>query len=285
MNAEKRIAQLAQMACILEACAPKPGNINRHHDFAGTTLEDLLLSSVAIGPALERACQACVGQIVLDAVEDTRRYVKSNTNLGMILLFAPLAKACSMAAGGKGIRDSLSAVLNTLTVEDARLVYAAIRLAQAGGLGAVPESDVAGEPSITLLQAMALARERDAVAREYVTDFGITFEIGLPALRDSESRCGDFAGAIVQAFLIILSRVPDTLIARKRGSEAARYVSQLAAGVLARGGMFESEGRAALKEMDQQLRDPKHTLNPGTTADLTAAAVFLALCEKQNIEI
>jgi triphosphoribosyl-dephospho-CoA synthase len=198
----------------------------------------------------------------------------------MILLFAPLVKGALHAAGAEGdIRGSLMSVLNALTVEDARLAYAAIRHMQPGGMDQVPQADISGEPTITLLQAMALAQERDAIAREYVTGFSITFGIGLPALKNARSHGESFSGAIVQTFLTILSEVPDTLIVRKKGMEWAQQVSQLAADVLAKGGVFTAEGQAGLVEMDNQLRDKTHMLNPGTTADLTAAATLMALLE------
>ena len=139
------------------------------------------------------------------------------------------------------------------------------------------QADIAEEPSLTLLQAMSLAQRRDAVASEYVTSFAITFETGLPALNAAMEKEMDFSGAVVQAFLTILSRVPDTLIARKKGLETARQVSQKASEVLNRGGIFTPQGRTGLEEMDRKLRDKAHSLNPGTTADLTAAAIFLYL--------
>jgi len=281
---ERRIARLAQMACVWEACAAKPGNINRRHDFPDTSLEDLLLSALAIGPAFENAARVGVGQTIFQATADTRRRVRSNTNLGLVLLLAPLAKACLDAgrtADATKVRDRLSALLDSLTVEDARLVYAAIRLAQPAGLGKVSQADVAEEPSLTLLQAMALARKRDAIAREYGTDFAVTFQIGLPTLREA-ARTGDFSSAVVQTFLTILSQVPDTLIARKKGPGPARQVSERAAEVLFRGGVSTPKGRAELSKLDRALRDARHTLNPGTTADLTAAAVFLYLFETEN---
>jgi triphosphoribosyl-dephospho-CoA synthase len=279
---EKQIAQLVQMACALEACAPKPGNVNRYHDFSDTCLEDFLLSAIAVGPAFEDAGQARVGQIILDAASRTRQWVRSNTNLGMILLFAPLVKACLGVTNADDIRPNLKVILNSLTVEDARLAYAAIRHARPGGMGKVFQSDLAEEPSITLLQAMSLAQDRDAVAREYVSVYAITFETGLPAMKNALSRSGNISDAIIQAYLTILSELPDTLIARKKGIEAARMASQLAAEVLANGGVFTRKGQAALAKMDHTLRDREHMLNPGTTADLTAAAIFLTLFSSER---
>jgi triphosphoribosyl-dephospho-CoA synthase len=289
MKTANRIAQLAQIACIWEACAPKPGNVNRCHDFSDTSLEDFLLSAIAIGPAFEMAGQSSIGQIIRQAVANTRQWVRSNTNLGLVLLLAPLTKAClTMNDESKSkiaaLRSNLHAVLNTLAVEDARLAYDAIRLARPCGLGQVSQADVVDEPSITLLQAMALAQERDSIAHEYITDYAITFEIGLPVLKEALSQDLDLSSAIVQTFLTILSQVPDTLIARKKGSAAARKVSQLAEEVLIKGGVLTFPGRERLAEMDRVLReDAAHTLNPGTTADLTAAAIFLALIENPGL--
>jgi triphosphoribosyl-dephospho-CoA synthase len=276
----REIAQLAQKACVLEICAAKPGNINRNHDFTDSSLEDYILSAIAIGPAFENAPGLSVGQIVWQATFDTRKLVRPNTNLGIILLLAPLVKACAIASDMDGIRQNVRAALDALSVEDARIAYRAIRLANPGGLGKAPEADVAEDPSITLLQAMKLAQARDSIAREYATGFEITFEIGYPALKKALSRGADFSSAAVQTYLSILSEVPDTLIARKRDFETARQVSVRAGEVLELGGIFTPEGRTAIAAMDKELRDPGHTLNPGTTADLTTAAIFLALIEQ-----
>ena len=242
-------------------------------------MEDFLLSAGAIGPVFEQAEYLSVGEMVLKAVEATRCRVKSNTNLGIILLLAPLAKACCGGCSLDDVRKNLHRVLQELSVEDARSAYKAIRIAKPGGMGKVSDSDVSEQPSITLLKAMGLAQERDSVAREYATDFAISFEIGLPALQTTLMRGVEFSLAVVQCFLTILSRVPDTLIARKRDTEMAQRVSMQAEAALAQGGVFTSSGEKAIKMMDQVLRDPDHTLNPGTTADLTTAAIFLALLE------
>jgi triphosphoribosyl-dephospho-CoA synthase len=280
----KRISQSVQMACVWEASAPKPGNVNRYHDFPDSTLYDFLKSAIAIGPVFENSVQQGIGQIIWSAAAETRRWVHSNTNLGLILLLAPLAKACADASEleSHAIRQSLNTVLKATTVEDARLAYAAIRLAQPGGMGKVAEADIAEEPAITLLQAMTLAQERDSVAREYVSGFAITFEIGFPSLLSIKAQAADYSCALVQTYLTILSRVPDSLIARKNGNESAYEVSQWASEVLDEGGIFTAEGRAGLKELDCRLRDPDHMLNPGTTADLTAAAAFLDLILSDN---
>lgn len=268
------VALAAQMACLFEVSAPKPGNINRRSDFADTCFEDFLLSATAIGPAFAACAKDSVGRIVWRAISNTARLVGSNTNLGMVLLLAPLAKA-GVAPGE--LRSSLARILADSSVEDARLVYAAMRLARPGGLGRVAEADITTAPEITLREAMLLAQDRDAIAREYVSDFDITFGVAYPALQQACRLTGQRDQAIVQAFMTVLARVPDTLIARKCGLKVAHRVSQDAAAILELGGILTEAGQSALADFDCALRDESHTLNPGTTADLIAAAIFLHL--------
>jgi triphosphoribosyl-dephospho-CoA synthase len=274
-----KIACAAQIACLLEACAEKPGNVTRHKDFNDTCFEDFVISAAAIGPAFQRATDAPVGETIIQAVRATRRFVGVNTNLGIVLLLAPLAKAAGLGHSD-ALRLAVSSVLRSLTVDDARLTYEAIRLARPAGMGTVQHHDLQ-EPDvdITLREAMGQARDRDALAREYVTDFEITFEVGLNALQGILEQGAGMSEAVVQTFLTILTQVPDTLIARKNGMDAARKVSGHAGQVLKYGGIFSKKGKAEIKRFDLDLRDKGHTLNPGTTADITAAVLFAYLVE------
>src|SRR5688500_16020168 len=173
------VAGAGQLACVLEVSAEKPGNITPSHDFRDTSYEEMLRSAIAVGPELARAGERGVGETVLAAVEASRRVAGSNTNLGIALLLAPLAKA---ALDDGPLRTRLGVTLRALDVADARAAYAAIRLAGAGGLRERVEHDVRSEPAIGLREAMASAAERDSIASEYVTDYALTFETGVPAL-------------------------------------------------------------------------------------------------------
>lgn len=272
------VALAAQMAALLEVSAPKPGNVSRAHDFGDTTFEDFLLSAAAIGPALAEAGRIGVGASILRAVEATRRWARANTNLGIVLLFAPLAAAAAREGGA--LRTRLAAVLSELTVGDAELAYAAIRLASPGGLGEATEQDVRQAPTVTLRQAMALAAERDTVAREYVTDFAATFELAAPALRRARESGAPWPQAILGAYLETLAALPDTLIARRRGEAAARRVTERAAAALRAGGPGSAERAAAVERLDRELRSDGNALNPGTTADVVACAIFVTLLEE-----
>jgi triphosphoribosyl-dephospho-CoA synthase len=266
----------AQLACVLEAGAEKPGNITPSHDFDDTSYEDMLRSGIALGPELGRAGERGVGETALAAVRASRAAAGANTNLGIALLLAPLARA---ALAGGPLRERLGDVLRALTFDDARDAYEAIRLARAGGLDEPVEHDVRDEPRVTLREAMAVAAQRDTIASEYVTDYAVTFELGLPALADALGDGLRPRDAIVELALRVLGAVPDTLIARKRGAEPAGRVAADAREVLAAGGVRSARGRTALAGFDDSLRRDGNALNPGTTADLVTAVLFVALLE------
>ena len=270
------VAGAAQLACVLEASAEKPGNITPRHDFADTSYEDMLRSAIALGPELGRAGERSVGDTVLAAVRATRRVAGANTNLGIALLLAPLARAALL---GGALRERVEEVLDALTLDDARAAYAAIRLSGAGGMHERVEHDVRSEPVVGLREAMASAAERDSIASEYVTDYALTFDTGLPALGVALGDGLAVRDAIVELYLRLLREAPDTLIARKGGADAAARVSAGARDVLAAGGPRTAAGCRALRSFDASLREDGNALNPGTTADLVTATLFVALVE------
>jgi triphosphoribosyl-dephospho-CoA synthase len=271
------VAAAGQLACLLEASAPKPGNVSPERHFHDTRYEDFLASAVAIGPALAGAGTQPLGVTIRQAVEDTLRWTRSNTNLGIVLLLAPLARA-ALRRGGT-LRERLRRVLEETTVEDASEVYVAIRRARPGGLGEAAAEDVGAAPTVRLRDAMALAAERDGVAREYVTDFALTFEIGVPAIIAARQKGLPWSDAAVEAYLTLLETSADTHIARKLGQAEAAAVSRRAGEVRAAGGTQSAAGRKALAALDAELRDDRNRRNPGTTADLTCAALFVVIIE------
>jgi len=289
----EEIAAAAQLACLLEVSAPKPGNVSPGRHFTDTRYEDFLASAAAIGAPLADAGVRPLGATIRLAIEATARWTRSNTNLGIVLLLAPLARAACLSAGDDAacwgpaavhgdlklqqLRAALRQVLETTTVDDARDVYAAIRLAAPGGLGQVDAEDVAGEPTMTLLEVMRLAEERDGIAREYATGFEVTFESGVPALARARHDGLSWDDAVVETFLALLGDAPDTHVVRRSGQQIAADVLRRAEAARAAGGVRSPSGRQAIEEMDKALRDPRNTANPGTAADLTAAAIFVVL--------
>ncbi len=275
-----KVSLAAQIACLLEVSAAKPGNVTPFAEFADTRYTDFLASAAIVGMVFRKAATVMAGTLILNVVRETQRLVRRNTNLGIALLFAPLAKA-ALLGGGRSLRLRLHGVLASLTPTDGQKVYEAIRLAKPGGLGEAQHFDVRTTRGwVPLLAAMRNATERDSIAREYTSDFELTFTIGVPALKECVKESGDPEVSIVQTYLTLLSRVPDSLIARKCGCEEAARVSRRADEILALGGAFTQRGRKRLAEFDRALRRRGNRLNPGTTADLTAAAIYAVMLEE-----
>lgn len=267
------VGECAQFACILEATARKAGNVHPCAAFANVDYADFVISALAIGPVLQRVRELGVAQAVLECVRRTQAVVQTNTNLGIVLLLAPLAAVPADVS----LRAGIAGVLEQLTVEHTRLVYEAIRLARPGGLGRVSEQDVAGVPTVDLCAVMRLAAERDLVARQYANGYREVFEIGVPALADAVNAGRNWEQAVVRCHLTLMSQCPDTLIARKRGEAEAAESARRAAQVLAADWPSGQQASTLFDELDRWLRAVGHERNPGATADLTTASLFAVL--------
>ncbi len=241
-------------ACDEELAAPKPGNVHRHADGHGMTVADFEQSARAAAPLLCRP-GASLGARVLEAVRATRDAVGQNTNLGIVLLCAPLA----MAAQGDG---DVTAVIATSDLADAEAVFAAIRLAVPGGLGEAPRHDVRQPARVTLRVAMAEAASRDSIARQWTNGFADVLGAGLAAYRE---------GAALAAYLHFLACFPDSHVLRRHGPEVAEMVRRDAT-------VVRQAGLPALLRWDAELK--ARGINPGTSADLTVATAFAARLPK-----
>lgn len=266
----------AQLACVWEATARKVGNVHRGRDFADLSYVDFLAAAAAIAAPMQDAGVRPLGQSILAAVRATRGVAATNVNLGIILLLAPLAAARARTDDPTQVPAAVARVLDDTTVADARDVYAAIRLAEPGGLGEVDAEDVRNEPTVTLKQAMILAADRDRIAAQYASSFRDVFGLGVAALGDGLARHAALEPAIVECHLKLLAAFPDSLIARKRGAVVAEEASRRARAVLDVG-WPEPAGAAAFEAFDAWCDDSRERRNPGTSADLVAASLFAAL--------
>jgi triphosphoribosyl-dephospho-CoA synthase len=267
------IGQCATLACIMEATAPKPGNVHRGADFEDASYPDFIVAATVIGPIWDAAVEVPLGQTILAAVEATRNAVATNTNLGTILLIAPLAKVPRTTPLEVGVVD----VLSRLTAQDARDVYQAILRTNPGGLGRVESDDVAGDPPSDLIAAMRQSAERDMVARQYAEGFHHVLKVVVPWIVRAFAAGWSLSDAIVHVHLELMSEFPDSLIARRRGLAVAQQAAALARGVLASGNPGDDAYEQGLADLDFWLRCDGHLRNPGTTADLIAAGLFVAL--------
>ncbi len=264
---------IALLACAAEVTAPKAGNVHPGASFADATWLDFVTSAVAIRPILDRAAEVGVGETILACVQETRAAIGHNTNLGMILLLAPL---CSVRTD-ETLADGIHRALSTLTPKDARLTYEAIRQAQPGGLGAADRADVRNAPDIGLIDAMRLAAQRDAVARQYANDFADVLNVIAPRLAALYRDGMTLDRAIVTTHLEQLAREPDSLIRRKCGDGVAAESQRRAAAVLNAGWPDAAESQTRFEELDAWLRGDGHRRNPGTSADLIAAGLYAAM--------
>lgn len=267
------------MACLLEASSPKAGNVHPTSDFDDMTYLDFLASSVGIAHVFDNRERKSVGELVHSAVSWTQMQLSKNTNLGTILLLAPLARAashCGNSICSQALRSAVEQELRGLNACDAELVYRAILLAKPGGLGRSSVHDIRGEAPLDLVEAMRLASNVDAVARQYVYGFQDIFDRLLPWLMELTERYSDLREAICGLQLRWMAAELDGLIVRKTGTqiaEEARGLAELAWDEL------RTLGRRATRfvALDSFLRADGHRRNPGTTADLIAATLFVAL--------
>lgn len=272
----RRIADWIRSACRWEVLAPKPGNVHPGARFEDLTADDFLRSAELVAPILARAQSTGIGPAVLEAVEQTQRELGRNTNLGIVLLIAPLAAVPLDTALGDGIDEVLAAT----TVDDSRRVYRAVRCAQPGGMGQSAEQDLAEEPTLPLTAVMRLAAERDRIAAQYANGFRDVLGFAVSQLLRWSDLCGTSHSAIVGLHLSLMATLPDTLIARKCGSDLADESARRAQAVLNAGWPKAAQGIAACEELDRWLRADGHRRNPGTTADLVAATLFAAQRER-----
>lgn len=298
------ISKCLELAILLEASAHKPGNVSVVTNFEKTRYEHFLASAVAARPSFECAARrgtsvhegetsslsVGLGQIIKNCVADIDSWQHGgNTLLGTVILFIPIAAASGMTLingsfeAGK-LRKNLKAVVESTTPEDAVNVYEAMKIAKPSGLGSAPRLDINDPTStreilrekVTLFQVFQIAENYDTICSEWVHNYPITFDFAYPILSKQIASGDDLNQGILHTFLEVLAEYPDTFIARKTGIEKAKKVSAEAAQILSLGGLETAEGKRCLAEFDAKLRRFSNLLNPGTTADIVAAALALS---------
>lgn len=258
-------------ACQTELRALKPGNVHIHAAGHGMTVGQFLASAEATAPILARPGLG-VGERIHRAVAATQAVAGCNTNLGIVLLAAPLAQAAQSGTGT--LRDRLRRVLASLSVDDAELAFRAIALAAPAGLGQADRHDVRAPATVTLLAAMREAQERDRIAWQYATGYADVFDEGVPRLRrwlDAGATCEEAAERL---YLRFLATIPDSHVIRKHGLEKALWVCGRASELErnAENGRAFSLMRSRLAELDKELK--YNAINPGTTADIVVGCLF-----------
>jgi len=271
MRDAARIAAAFVAACRDELDAPKPGNVHLFADGHRMTAAAFVCSAEAAAEPLS-APGARVGARIFKAVEATRAAVATNTNLGIVLLCAPLAAAAESQI--PDLRIALLDVLRWLDLEDADLAFRAIALAAPAGLGEA-EHDVRAPATVTLAEAMAAAAGRDRVAHQFSAGFVDIFDRGLPAFDAAGRRWAERKWSTLAVYLGFLAAFPDTHVVRKYGAAVAEEVRQAAMLFERRLQTTDEPARllADLLAWDRSLK--QRAINPGTSADLTVATLFV----------
>lgn len=270
-------ADAIRWACILEATAPKPGNVSPGFDFDDLAYSDFIEAAEMTSDVFDESDES-FSHLVLEASSDVADEIGTNVNLGILLLLGPLVQAeptqrpYDWASWSTRVRD----VLVNLTADDSARLYNAINAAAPGGMGQSEEMDLSGPAPDDFLAAMDVARKQDLIAENYCDGFSQLFEDVVPVVWQSISESGDLLAGIVAAHVKLLSAFPDSLIVRKFGNAVAGDVQQRAA--------FDSSDPQKLAAFDRFLRDgtvdlsgQHRNINPGTTADLIAAALYILL--------
>lgn len=288
------IAKISQIASCLEVSGyPKPGNVHRNRDYDDMVFEDFLISGIVIGDTIKKVAtnvdennldKAELGKYILEAVDETNKWIANNTNLGIVMLLIPISAAAAISNNFSQIRENIVKLMKASTVKDAINLYDAINIADAGGMGEQDEYDVSAsnakkeleENNQTMYDVLEISAPWDRLACELTSDLPVCFDIGFKEYLKLKKEVS-LNMACVLTFLKILSTTPDTLISRKFGIEKAQEVSNKAKDLLSYKNNNDFSKR--LKNFDDYLFENK--LNPGTTADLTAASIMLTLLSEK----
>lgn len=266
-------------ACELELQAFKPGNVSAYADGHDMSIEDFRKSAaVSAGPLTDPAYT--LGEKIYYAVKATREAVGCNTNLGIVLLCAPLIEAVYRLSDAMTLQQSLAQVLANTTVDDADWAFRAILLASPGGLGDAPQQDVHETAQVTLTEAMAMAAERDRIAYQYVTGYKNIFQFSILLYNEKLARFGYPKWATVSVYIGLLSKFPDSHVVRKYGNKFTAWISAKMA--LVEEQLSQCDNPEQLVDMlfriDAEFK--AEGVNPGTTADLTVATLLTASLER-----
>lgn len=269
----EQLAKAYKTACMAELQALKPGNVHVFSDGHGMTIHDFIKSADVTADIIAQP-DLSLGERIFYAVEATQQAVGQNTNLGVLLLCAPLVDAALNADGQQTLQQALNDTLMQLSVEDAKSVASAIVLANPAGLGNSDLHDVRKEPSVTLLELMESAQKQDRIAWQYANAYEDVLGFGVGRYSDAMSKWQNSAWATTALYLGMLTLNPDTHVIRKYGQTLADALSKEALDIETVYWQTDNPKlvQKLLLEWDESLK--MRAVNPGTSADLTVATLL-----------
>ena len=268
------IAALVHDCFLADVNALKPGNVGRHGGGHGMDCADFIRSADVATPIL---CdhRRGLGERVLAAVQATQAAVQCNTNLGLILLLAPIIRVFERHGSSADFRCRVTTTLHNLGSAESRRIFTAIRLANPGGLGKAERYDVNSLPDIGVRTAMDAAKDRDLIARQYANGYREVADLGVKCLQKHYRKWHSVEWAVVSCYLMLLGSFPDSHICRKHGSRSAQEVRNKAIPLFKQFVSYDNpeDAREVLLIFDRELKESG--LNPGACADLTVASLLL----------
>lgn len=275
-----------KLSCYAEMNALKPGNVHKYSSGHGMTTKDFYKSANIIANYLTQN-NSNFGKKILECVQEIKKKVKKNTNLGIILLFAPVISIILK----NGILDKenlckkIFLFIKNQNVKNSLPIFKAIKTATPGGLGKSSKYDVNYLPKVTLYNAMNYSSKKDLIAKQYVTGFKDIFEIGLPTYKKFQNKWEDHNWTLTSVYLTFLKLLTDSHIRRKKGKKTAEKVKKEAKKYykLLKLNKSDSNMNIITKKLlffDKKLKSKG--INPGTIADLTVATLFIEKVTKKQ---
>ncbi len=282
MISQTQLIKAYKQACMCDVQAFKPGNVSIYNEGHEMTVDDFILSAEVSAVAITNK-RFSLGEKIYYAVKATREAVGCNTNLGIILLCAPLVQAAYQQQKGLALRNELQQVLENTSIKDAEWVFKAISLAAPGGLGSSKKQDVSDAPFVSLTEAMEIASDRDRIAMQYTTNYKDIFDFAILRYNTAFVKFENQAWAAVSVFTGLLSKYPDSHIERKYGDKYSGWVLKQI--ITVDDALLNTQDPEQLvpmlHEVDRMFK--AKSINPGTTADLTVATVFIILMEAFSV--
>ena len=276
MLTENQVKMAFEYACKLDVFSVKPGNVFHGYPAYGMTHKDFLQSSMACSDVI---CEQNmdIGEKILECIKSSMDVVGCNTNLGIILLCVPIVEALYMDKDHKFHQNNLKEVISSINEKQTKNIYKAINLAKAGGMDSKDKFDLNNNKSkdFTLLEAMNFASSYDYIAGEYSNNFDNIINTISVNWRKYFKLMGNGESATTATFLKLISSNPDSLIARKHGLDKAKEVSErfvtIADEYCASKNPNNLNNELLLLDSELKIQG----LNPGTTADVVVASIFL----------
>ncbi len=278
MITQQQLIEVYKQACICDVQAFKPGNVSVYSEGHDMTVEDFIKSAEVSAQPITQPDYS-LGEKIYYAVKATREAVGCNTNLGIILLAAPLCHAIYQQTPEQSLRQALSDVLRKTTIADANWTFKAITLASPGGLGESEQQDVSDCAEVNLLQAMEIAKDKDRIAKQFTSAYKDIFDFSILRYNEALVRFGNQDWAASAVFTGLLRKFPDSHIERKYGDKYSGWVLKRI--ITVDDALLNTDKPELLEpmlhEVDREFKEKG--INPGTTADLTVATVLIGLME------